>query len=64
MWENRDIKPLAIAAGRNYLVPERNYYPKKFFPENLLAIELKKTHILTNKADYLGPSKLKVKTNQ
>ena len=41
---------------RNYLVSETNYYTTKFFTENLLAIEMRKTQILLNKLVYLGLS--------
>ena len=36
-----DIK-LVTTERRNYLVSEPNYHTKKFFTENLLAIEMKK----------------------
>ena len=35
---------------------EPNYHTTKFFTENLLAIEMKKTLILVNKPVYLGLS--------
>ena len=35
---------------------ERNYYTTKFFTENVFAIEMKKTEILTNKSVHLGLS--------
>ena len=35
---------------------EPNYYTTKFFTENLLAIEMKKTEILMNEPVYLGLS--------
>ena len=35
---------------------EPNYHATMFFPENLLAIEMKKTEILVNKPVYLGLS--------
>ena len=36
---------------------ERNYYTTKFFTENVFAIEMKKTEILTNKSSvHLGLS--------
>ena len=40
------------------LVSEPNYHPTKFFTENSLAIEMRKTQILMNKPAYLGLSKL------
>ena len=38
---------------RNHLVPETNYHATKFFIENLLVIETRKTPILMNKIYYL-----------
>ena len=40
----------------NYLVSEPNYHTTKFFKENLLEIEMKKTQILMNKPVYSGLS--------
>ena len=51
--EHRDIKLVAIEKRRNYLVSEPNYYTTKFFTENLLAIEMKKTQKITKKPMYL-----------
>ena len=39
---------------------EPNYHTTKFFTENLLAIEMKKTEILMNKPVYLGLSILEL----
>ena len=41
---------------RNCLVSERNYHTTKFFTENVLAIEMKKTEMLMNKPVHLGLS--------
>ena len=41
--KNRDIKLVATEKRRNYLVSESNYHTVKFFTENLLAIEIKKS---------------------
>ena len=49
----RDIKPVIPERRRNYLVYEPNYHTTKIFTKNLLAIEMKKTQILTNKPLYL-----------
>ena len=54
----RDIKLVTAGEKRNYLVSEPNYYTTKFFIENLLAIEMKKTQITMNKPVYLGFSML------
>ena len=37
---------------------EPNYHTAKFFKQNLLVIESRKTQILMNKTDYLDLSKL------
>ena len=41
-------------------VSEPNYHTTKFFTENLLAIEMRKTQILTNKPVYLRLSILDI----
>ena len=41
---------------RNYLVSEQNYHGTKFFTEDLLAIEIRKTQILMNELAHLGLS--------
>ena len=51
-------KLLETGRRRNYLVSELNYHTTKFFTENLLAIEMKKTQILMNKPIYLVSSVL------
>ena len=38
----RDIKVVTTGRRRNYLVSEPNYHTKKYFKENVLAIEMKK----------------------
>ena len=52
----RDIKLVTTDKKRNKLVSERNYQTTKHFPENLLAIEMKKTKVKMNKPVYLGMS--------
>ena len=54
--KDRDIKLVTTERRRNYLVSEPNYHTTKFFTENLLAIEMRKTQILMNKPVYLGLS--------
>ena len=39
----RDTKLVAAERRRNYLLSEPNYNTTKFFTENVLAIEMKKT---------------------
>ena len=52
--KHRAIKLVTTERRRNYLVSEPNYHTTKFFTENLLAIEMKKTEILMNKPVHLG----------
>ena len=54
--KRRDIKLVTIDKRRNRLVSEPNYYTTKWFSENLLAIEMKKTKVKMNKPIYLGLS--------
>ena len=41
--KNRDIKLVTTNRKRNYLVSWTNYYTTKWFPGNLIAMEMKKT---------------------
>ena len=52
--KHRDIKLVTTDKRRNRLVSEPNYHTKKWFSENLLAIEMKKTKLKMNKPIYLG----------
>ena len=54
--KHRNIKLATTERRRNYLVSEPNYHTTKFFTENLLAIEMRKTKILLLKPVYLGLS--------
>ena len=54
--KHRNIKLVATERRRNYLVSEPNYHTTKFFTENLLATDMRKTQILINKPVYLGLS--------
>ena len=56
----RDIKLVTTERKRNYLVSEPNYHTTKFFTENLLTIQMRKTEILMNKPVYLGISILEL----
>ena len=56
MRKHRDIKRVTTEQRKNYLVSEPNYRTTKFFTEDLLAIEMRKTQILINKPIYLGLS--------
>ena len=51
--KHRNIKLVTAERKRNYLVSEPNYHTAKFFPENLLAIEMRKTQTVMNKLFYL-----------
>ena len=52
--KHRDIKLVRTKRRRNYLISDPSYYTKKFFTENVLAIEMKKTQKIMNKPVYLG----------
>ena len=52
----KDIKLVTADKRRNQLVREPNYHTTKWFSENLLAIEMKKTKVKMNKSIYLGLS--------
>ena len=54
----RTSKLVTTERRRNYLVSEPNFHTTKFFTENLLAAEMRKTQISINKPDYLDLSKL------
>ena len=58
--KHRDIKLATTEKRRNYLVSEPNDHTTKFFPENLIGIEMKKTEILMNKPVSLGLSILQL----
>ena len=45
---------------KKYLVSELNYHSTKFFTENLLAVEMRKTQIFMNKPVYLSLSILEL----
>ena len=47
------FKIITTERRRNYLVSEPNYHTAKFFTENLLAIEIRKTQILMYNPVYL-----------
>ena len=58
--KHRYIKLVTTDKGRNQLVSQPNYHTIKWFSENLLAIEMKKTKIKMNKPVYLGLSILEI----
>ena len=51
--KHRDIKLATTNQRRNYLASEQDYHTTKFFPENLLAIKVRKTKIFINLTIYL-----------
>ena len=55
--KHRDIKLVTTHKRRNQLVSEPNYHTKKWFSENLLATEMKKTKVKMNKKSILEISK-------
>ena len=61
--KHRDIKPVTTNKRRRYLVSGPNYYTKKCFLKNLLAIEIKKIKVKMNKLIYLGLSILEISKN-
>ena len=46
--KHRDIKLVTEDKKRNLLVSEPNYHTSKYFSENLMAIEIKKTKVKMN----------------
>ena len=55
-----NIKLVTTDKRRNQLASEPNYHTTKYFSENLMAIEMKKTKVKTNKPIYLGMSILDI----
>ena len=58
--KHRDINLVTTDEKRNNLVSVPNYHTTKCFPENVLAIEMKKTKEKMNKSVYLGMSILDI----
>ena len=58
--KHRDIKLVTTDRRRNQLVSAPNYHATKWFSENLLAIEMKKTRVKMNKPECLGLSILEI----
>ena len=52
--KHRNIKLITTDKRRNRLASEPNYHIPKYFSENLLGIEIKKTKVKMNKPVYLG----------
>ena len=60
MRKHREIKLVTTDTIRHLLLAEPNYYTIKTFSDNLLAIEMNTTWILTNKPVYLSLSILEI----
>ena len=58
--KHRDIKFVTTDKRRNQLVSEPNYHTAKWFSENLVAIEMKKTKVKMNITVYLRLSILQI----
>ena len=54
--KHRNIKLVTTKRRRNDLVSEPKYHSTKFFTENLLAVEMRKTEILMKNPVFLGLS--------
>ena len=51
--KHRNTKLVTTEKRGTYLVSKPNYHTTKFFTKRLLAIEMRKTKIYTNKPVYL-----------
>ena len=58
--KHRDIKLVATDKARNQLVSEPNYHTTKYFSENLIETEMKKTKVKINNSIYHGISILDI----
>ena len=58
--KHRDIKLVTTNKRKNQFVSEPNYHTIKWFSENLMAIEMKKTKVKMNKPVHLGMSILDI----
>ena len=58
--KHRDIKLVTTDKRRNQLASELNEHTTKYFSDNLLATEMKKTKVKMNKLIYLGMSILEI----
>ena len=61
--KHRDIKLVTAAKKRNQLVSEPNCHTIKWFSENLVAIEMRKTKVKMNKPIYAGMTILDISYN-
>ena len=58
--KHRDIKLVTTDKRRNQLASEPNYHTTKYFSENLMAVEIKKSKVKLYKPIYLGMSILDI----
>ena len=58
--KHRDIKLVTTEKQRNKLVSKPNYHTTKYFSENLLVTEMKKTKVIMNKPVDRGMSILDI----
>ena len=58
--KHRDLRFVTAGKRRRYLESEPNHHITKWFSENLLAIEMKKTKVKMNKPLCLGLSRLSI----
>ena len=54
--KHRDITLVTADKRRNQLASQPNYHTTKYFSQNLMAIEMKKTNVEMNKSIYHGMS--------
>ena len=54
--KHREIKLVTTNKRGSYLVSEPNYHTTKYFSKNLLATEMRKLEVKTNKPVYLDLS--------
>ena len=54
--KHRNIKLVTTKWWRKYFVSRLSYHSTKFFKENRLTIEIRKTQVLMSKPVYLGLS--------
>ena len=59
--KQRGIKLVTTDKRRNQLASKPNYHTPKYFPVNLVAIELKKTKVKMNRPIYIGMSVLDIR---
>ena len=58
--KHRDIRLVTTGKKRSKLASEPNYHKTKYFPEKLLAMEMKKIKTKIKKPVYLGLSILEI----